>query len=329
MFFTIIFNQRRNLTLQQQSKFVIFQFSKEDSMMNRNRRTLLLHIPAVMAILILSASGVWSEEAQFLKQTPEGFTLKEPVSFYNRNNLYEYIDGQAVFYNSYGFTRLEHGVYLKDGGTYTVDIYELGSRLSALGSFRQQREEEASPLAVGVEGAIINYLCVFYKDKYYVEIIPLTSGNNDMAAMKLLAPYVDELLPGSKDLPPELAFFPPGGLIPKSERYVNESLISYSFMGRGLTALYKEGGKDKELRVFIALTPDEKAAAEIYKGFSAKMNKPEPARIGNIEGVKGDLPYRGASMAFASGKFVYGCMGVGDEKKAAAILVALGEKLKR
>jgi hypothetical protein len=297
--------------------------------MNRKRRTLVLLFPVVMAFLVMSASGGWSEEAQFLKQPPEGFTQKEPVSFYNKNNLYEYIDGQAVFYNSYGFSRLEHGVYLKDGGTYTVDIYELGSRLSALGSFRQQREEEAKSFDAGVEGAIINYLCVFYKDKYYVEIIPLTSGTNDMAAMKLLAPYVDGLLPGSKDLPPELALFPPNGLIPKSERYVDESLISYSFMGRGLTALYKDGGKDKELRVFIALTPDEKAAAEIYKGFSAKMNKPEPTHIGNIEGVKGDLPYRGASMACVSGKFVYGCMGVGDEKKAAAILVTLGEKLKQ
>ena len=295
----------------------------------RVRRILLHIIPAALTVLVLSASEGWSEEAQFLKQPPEGFAQKEPVSFYNRNNLYEYIDGQAVFYNSYGFTRLEHGVYLKDGGTYTVDIYELGSRLSALGSFRQQREEEASSLGAGVEGAIINYLAVFYKDKYYVEIIPLTSGNNDVAAMKLLAAYVDGVVPGSKDLPPELALFPPDGLIPKSERYVDESLISYSFMGRGLTALYKEGGKDKELRVFIALTPGESAAAEIYKGFSAKMNQPGPIRIGDREGVKGDLPYRGASLACVSGRFVYGCMGVGDEKKAASILVAVGEKLKQ
>lgn len=282
-----------------------------------------------LAALFLSISLGWSEEAQFLKKPPEGFTLKEPVSFYNRNNLYEYIDGQAVFYNSYGFTRLEHGVYLKESGTYTVDIYELGSRLSALGAYRQQREEEATGLGLGVEGAIINYLTVFYKDKYYIEIIPLTSGSDDEGAMKLLAAFVEGVIPGSNDLPPELALFPPEGLIPKSERYVEESLISYSFMGRGLTALYREGGKDKELKVFIALTPDEGAAGEIYKGFIAKMNQTAPIQIGDREGMKGDLPYRGVSIACVSGRFVYGCMSVGDEKKAVSILTAAGERLKQ
>jgi hypothetical protein len=140
---------------------------------------------------------------------------------------------------------------------------------------------------------------------------------------------VDGLLPGTKDLPPELALFPQEGLIPRSERYVDESLISYSFMGKGLTALYKEGGKEKELRVFIALSPSESAAAEIYKGFAAKMTKTETVRIGGSEGIKGDLPYRGSSMEVTSGKYVYGCMGVGDEKKAASILVSIGEKLKQ
>ncbi|MFA6471207.1 MAG: DUF6599 family protein [Candidatus Latescibacterota bacterium] len=281
------------------------------------------------AALFLSMSLGWSEEALFLKNPPESFTLKEPVSFYNRDNLYEYIDGQAVFYNSYGFTRLEHGVYLKEGGTYTVDVYELGSKLSALGAYRQQREEDAAGLGLGVEGAIINYLTVFYKDKYYVEIIPLTSGNDDLEAMKLLAAYVEGMISGSNDLPPELAFFPSEGLIPKSERYVDESLISYSFMGRGLTALYREDGKDKEFKVFVALTPDKGAAAEIYKGFIAKMNQTDSIQIGDREGMKGELPYRGASMACVSGQFVYGCMSFGDGNKAASILTAIGEKLKQ
>jgi hypothetical protein len=284
---------------------------------------------AFLILLVLASLSGWSEEVQYLKQPPEGFTLKEPVSFYNRSNLYEYIDGQAVFYNSYGFTRLEHGVYLKDNGTYTVDIYELGSRLSALGAYRQQREEEASSLGIGVEGAIINYLTVFYKDKYYVEIIPLTSGNDDTSAMKLLSAYCDKVIPGLNDFPPELALFPSEGLIPKSERYVDESLISYSFMGRGLTALYKDGGKEKELRVFIALTPDKNTAEGIFKDFTAKMNMTSLIQIGNKEGIKGELPYRGLSIACVEGRFVYGCMGAGDEKKAVAILSATAVKLKQ
>jgi hypothetical protein len=293
-----------------------------------NRKMARAVLLAVVFILTAVAASL-CEEAQFLKQAPDTFTAKEPVSFYNRNNLYEYIDGQAVFYNSYGFTRLEHGVYQKGGGTYTVDIYELGSRLSSFGSYRQQREEEAKLFSAGVEGAIIDYLTVFYKDKYYVEIIPMSGGDDDTGAMTLLAGWVDSILPGSKDLPPELSLFPPDGLVTRSERYVDESLISYSFMGRGLTAIYKDPGREKELKVFIALTPGPDKAREIFKGFQGKMNQSQPLTVGGAEGAKGDLPYRGPSIACVFGSYTYGCMGFADEKKAADILAALGERLKK
>ncbi|MHB9031404.1 MAG: DUF6599 family protein [Candidatus Latescibacterota bacterium] len=293
-------------------------------------RKMLLILPAVlMATFFLLSAAAAAEEAKFLKGAPAGFTAKEPVSFFNRNNLYEYINGQAVFYNSYGFTRLEHGVYGKGGGTYTVDIYELGSGLSSFGAFRQQREEEAADHTAGAESALIEYLTVFYKDKYYVEIIPLSGGNDDVGAMKELAAWVDGALPGSKALPPELALFPASGLIPKSERYVDESLISYSFMGRGLTATYKAAGQEKEARIFIGFAPDQEKAKEIFTGFGSKMTNTQTVKIGDAAGVKGELPYRGLSIACQSGSFVYGCMGVSDEKQATELLGTLGENLKK
>ena len=283
----------------------------------------------IWLLLISVTVAGFSEEAQFLKAVPEGFTAKETVAFFNRNTLYEYINGQAVYYNSYGFTRLEHGIYQKSGGTYTVDVYELGSRLSAFGAFRQQREEEARDYAAGVEGAIIDYLAVFYKDKYYVEIIPLSGGEDDLGAMKLLAGWVDGILPGVKELPPETALFPKEGLVPRSERYVDESLISYSFMGRGLTALYKSPGQTKELRIFIGLAPDPDKARELFKGFEGKMTGPESVIVGDAEGIKGQLPYRGLSVAAQIGSYIYGGMGVTDEKKAITLLTAVGERLKK
>lgn len=282
------------------------------------------------ALLVLSAAATaFGETARFLDEVPAGFTSETPVSFYDRGSLYEYIDGQAVFYNSYGFTRLEHGTYRKSGGVYTIDIYELGSRLSAFGAFRQQREAEAQSLNAGVEGAIIDYLAVFYKDRYYVEIIPLTGGDDDMEAMKLLVTWVDGILPGEKALPPEVAIFPPQGLVPRSERYVDESLISYSFMGRGLTATYTNAEQEKDIRIFIAFAPDIDKAREVFASFVGRMSRTEAIPVGNAEGIKGDLPYRGKTIACRIGPYVYGEMGAADENKAAALLISLGERLKK
>lgn len=294
-----------------------------------------MNIPIKRALLLAAAAMIafgavpFAEEAVYLKTVPDGFTAKDKVSFYNRANLYEYIDGQAVFYNSYGFTRLEHGTYQKGSGVYTVDIYELGSPLSTFGAFRQQREEEAKTFPAGAEGAIIDYLAVFYKDRFYIEVIPLSSGDDDLSALEALSLWVDGLLPGEKALPPELAVFPKASLVPMSERYVDESLISYSFMGRGLSATYKLPGVEKELKVFLALTPGPDQARELFKGFQEKMTDVQPFNGGGTEGVKGELPYRGLSAACVSGPYVYGAMSIGDEKKAAAILAAMGEGLKK
>ncbi len=294
-----------------------------------------MNIPMKRAILITAAAmlaliaSAFAEESVYLKAVPGGFTAKAPVSFYNRGNLYEYIDGQAVFYNSYGFTRLEHGTYQKGSGIYTVDIYELGSRLSSFGAFRQQREEEAKALSAGVEGAIIDYLAVFYKDKFYVEIIPQSSGDDDTGAMETISTWTDSLLPGEKTLPPEASVFPRDSLVPMSERYVDESLISYSFMGRGLSATYKLPGEEKELKVFLALTPGPDQAKELFKGFQEKMTNVQPFAAIGAEGAKGELPYRGVSIACLAGPYVYGAMAIGDEKKAAALLATMGEGLKK
>ncbi len=287
------------------------------------RKYLLL----VAWMLLLTASKGLAEEARILKQPPAGFSLEGQVAFYDRSNLYEYINGQAVFYLSYGFTRLEHGVYKKNGGTYTLDVYELSSPLSTFGAFRQQREEDAEKLDAGTEGSILSYLTMLHKDKYYVEIIPETEGSDDMGAMRELAAWVDSAIPGSGKLPPEVAIFPTDGLVTDSERYVDESLISYSFMGRGLTAVYKDPGQEKEMRVFIAFALDGSKANEVYDGFKGKMSGTQSILIDNIDAIKGELPYRGLSMACRYGSFVYGCMGISDERKATALLFAIGANL--
>ena len=165
----------------------------------------------VLLIFLIALNGTISfgqEKVLFLDATLNGFTRAEDVRFYDGSNLYEYINGQAVFYISYGFKRLEHGVYKKADKQYTVDVYELNSRLSAFGAYRQQRDPDADKLDAGAEGSILDYLTVFYKGPYYIEIIPVDSDSEDMETMRALAKAVAAKVPGETDTPPEVALFP-------------------------------------------------------------------------------------------------------------------------
>ena len=283
------------------------------------------------AILILTGhfAPAVAEQTRFLNESfPNGFKRQGSVRFYNSGNLFEYINGQAVFYLSYGFKILEHGVYRKEGKEYTVDVYELNSRLSAFGAYRQQRDEDAADLDAGCEGSIIDYLTVFYKGNYYVEIIPTTTESEDVETMRTLAGHVVANVPGESELPPEVTLFPKEHLIPGSERYVDENLLSYSVMGRGLTARYDQGS-DSELRVFLALPDNNEEALKVYNGFNGKIKNSSLAKLEEAQGIKGETPYRGMAIMYIRDRYVFGCLSIKDEGAANRVLTGLYDMLKK
>ena len=261
----------------------------------------------------------------------DGFKLTRPVAFYNSGNLFELINGQAVFYLSYGFIMLEHAFYEKKEATYTVDIYELADRLSAFGSYRQQKDEDASDLDVGCEGYIIDYLAVFYKDKYYIEIIPGKSRDDNITVMKLLAAQIEKRIPGTSEIPPELDLLPVEDMVPGSERYFGENLISYTFMGHGLTAKYIQKQEDKNITVFISLAGSEQEAQSIRDNFEEKLNNTSTVTHNfpgiTITGVTGTLPYRGNAMIYACKKYAFGFMGFADIEETLKLIGNLVKNL--
>lgn len=275
-----------------------------------------------------SASGVRAEEPQFLKPSfPDGYTRSEEVRYYNPGNLYEYINGQAVFYLSYKFTRLEHSAYKKGEDEYTVDIYELGSPLSSFGAYRQQRDMDAENLGYGVEGAIIEYLTTFYAGKYYVEIIPRTTAAEKVDVMRGLAGHIAGVIGEPDTLPAELALLPKNGLVGNTERYVDENLLSYSFMGRGLTADYNQSGSDRAMRVFVSFAGD--TAGDMYAEFNGKLKGSKSIDIGDEKGVIGDTPYRGTGIAVRWKGYVIGALSVDNEQAAVSVLTQLLANLRK
>jgi len=269
-------------------------------------------IPAfllIVAALLLMTVTADTQETSFLPQElPDGFTLTKPVAFYNPGNLFELINGQAVFYLSYGFIKLEHAFYEKNGSTYSVDIYELADHLSAFGSYRQQKEDDAEELKAGCEGYITDHLAAFYKDKYYIEVIPQESGGQSAVdAMRILAGHVEAKIPGTSTLPPELDILPKDDLVAGSERYSGENLLSFSFMGRGLTARYLHKKYGYEYRIFIAFSESPQNAQKICDEFSKKLENPTSENLfDTVSGLTGTMAYRGKAIIFSYGSCAFG-----------------------
>jgi hypothetical protein len=292
------------------------------------------NILLLFSMLLVTVSALFSSKctAQVLPDKfNDGFTSAKPSEFYNQGNLFELIDGQAVFYLSYGFVKLEHRFYTDSKGVeYKVDIYELADALSGLGSYREQKDNEAAPLGIGTEGYLADYLAAFYKNKFYVEITPTGSGDLDKDAITKLSADVEKTIPGDTIIPPEIKLFPQEGIKPGSERYYGESLLSYTFLGKGLSALYNQKDGENDIRVFVSFAGSVDASLKTSEEFVKVLkNTSKVSLSGKLDGIKGEMAYRGNSMIFHSGKYAFGCIGVIDEQKALVILQKLLENLNK
>ena len=290
----------------------------------------LIAVALVVSITVVAAlPAMCQDDPVFLvKDFPDGIVQEQPTALFDEGNLYEYINGQAVFYLGYQFKRLEHGFYRRGDATFYVDVYELGSPLSAFGAYRQQKEEGTESMGVGAESAITDYLAVFHKGPYYVEIIPMDSGDDDVRDMTLVAGHAAATISGDTGLAPEIGLFPSEHRVEGSERYVDENLISYSFMGRGLVARYSLPGQEKELRLFIAMPGDDAAADTIVATYREKLSDPQTVTVApGVPGVAGTEPYRGTTMLAKVGGSVIGCLGVEDSDAAIKLMATVAKSL--
>jgi hypothetical protein len=205
----------------------------------------------------------------------------------------------------------------------------LGSPLSAFGLFRQQQAGEGRKIELGGEGEVGALLAVFYKGSSYVEINPSRSGSEDEKIIESLARQVNAVIPGEPVIPVEAALFPEGSLVAGSQRYVDENLISSSYLGRGLTALYSEMGTEGQVRLFFGLPANAPEARERFDRFRSELNDSAPLRIGDSAGAVGKTQYQGLSAICLWRKYIFGATGLQNRESARPQLEALLEKLRK
>jgi hypothetical protein len=133
-------------------------------------------IPTPVALALASAAllGCGDQEsdstmtamAELLPERVADWTRGEPVA-YDRETIFDYIDGAGEVYRSFAFSQVQVAVYTRpDAPDITVELFDMGNPADAYGVFSYTREREESGLGGGYErkGRV---LC-FWQDRYYV-----------------------------------------------------------------------------------------------------------------------------------------------------------------
>jgi hypothetical protein len=246
-----------------------------------------------------------------------GWRQDGALRHFTADNLYEYMDGNAESYLTYGFTQMQ-GVTCKSGeNTLVIDISEMLDADAAYGIFSANRDP-GHPLAkIGMGGQVMPRRGTFAKGNYYVEI----SATPDLDHTPAIAAFIaamEKLLEGSSTPPAALAWFPPEKLV--SARLIPESVLGVRLLKRGYVAQYDQG------KAFLVLETSPQSAAAVMTKLRARYPAAQAAQVAD-EALQLQDKYLGGVCFFRKGKYISGYANMPDSATAATASATLAARV--
>ncbi len=172
-----------------------------------------------------------SDPAQALPEEINNWKKSSEDRIFNSETLYDYIDGGAELYLSFGFTRVFNRIYSRpDQPEIHIDIFYMNSSYDAFGVFSLSSgkiEHNYGNQSETTAGAIL-----FWKDNFYVFISGMNETKESAETIKLLAELIDKSITQKGILPKLLNYLPEESLDKGSIRYFRHYiwLNSHSFI---------------------------------------------------------------------------------------------------
>ena len=262
-----------------------------------------------------------------------GWHLAGDVYHYLPENLYNYINGAADLFLSYGFLKLVGAEYTPVSGRkdYLIaDIYDMGNKLNAFGVFQSKRNPESKLFKIGTGAYGDEKYIFFYKGRFYAEIQGNQSTQHNKDALITLAKKMVGGISGDSTPPSELNYLPDTSRVPGSEIYITGGILGHAFLDRGLVSDYKINGE--EVKAFIAFYSSKELAVTAfsrYKEFLKKSGEKWTSLKSVAEnGFVSQEPYHKNIIVVQQGHFVVGVYDLSHAQKGEPLLKSILEKIK-
>lgn len=260
--------------------------------------------------LVVGASG--ADLAPDCAAVP-GWTIRGEPRAFEPDNLFDYMNGNAEGYIIYGFRKMTGVTCVSGDKQVNIDFSEMESSDLAYGIFAANRHPSFDVAAIGAAGQIMPRKATFVKGNYYVEVAANADMQADLASWaKALEPKV----PGGREPPQALRWFPKEGLEADSVRLVPQSVLGLRMLKRGWVAQYADG------RAFLVPEESAESAGKVLAAFRTRLSDSADAGAGD-ESVKGVDRYLGSMCVVRKGRFLSGFTtrkeGVDVSSRAAAL----------
>ena len=164
-----------------------------------------------------------------------GWERSGKVKTYTTDNLYDFINGAAIVYLSYGFQELNVAEYSGENGIQLqIEIYRHTSPTQAFGIYARERPSQAIFMDIGGQAYLAKPFLNLVKVNYYLKIFDY----KDICS-EILIDFASRLthhLEGDNVLPAILNNFPPEGKVTGSEQFLPVSFLGHDFLQSAFTA---------------------------------------------------------------------------------------------
>jgi len=200
---------------------------------------------------------------------------------YVGEDLFDYINGGAELYLSYGLLGMTGAKYSAEGlPQVTVEIYIMTGSKNAFGVYTQSRDKEEYDYGQGSQS--YNDFIIFWKDRYFVVITTQKSTPQSKEALHYLASYIDKSITGEGEIPGIVNHIPKQNLVPGGFLYFHHYiwLNAYLFIAdyniinindETDAILAKYGDSNERSFLLMVEYPDEDAAKIAYNQLKEKL----------------------------------------------------------
>ena len=243
------------------------------------KRIFIFSLLTVFFYMNLNASGL----DKLLPDSIEGWKPAGKDRYFNPETLYNYINGGAELYISYGFREVISRTYSKPSQpNLTVEIFDMVEAKNAFGVFCHVREGIDYSYGQGCQ--VYEDVIMFWKNQYFVSVVSVDETESSMSVIRKLAEDIDNLIKGEGQLPEILKLLPVKGLVEETILYFfhpawlnsfyyisDENILNINETTDGILAKY--GDPENRCYLLIIEYPTVADAWVAFKSFSENYSK--------------------------------------------------------
>lgn len=291
---------------------------------------LIIRVITLIVLALSPVSSALAAESTSEKFLPtpvcaEGWAMDGKVTLFDKESLFDRINGESELYFPYGFEQLAYARYESKQNpkvAIDADIYTMGSLLDAFGMFANYRKKNDADADLGGQGTVSSSQVFFYQDRYFVRLQVTGATSAPQDALLACARSIARKLPQGSTRPRELDALQVSALVKRSERYIAQSLLGYEFFHKGMIADVMLGSEQAQL--FLVAESTDAAAAAVLDTYQAYLKKSgADAAIAKAQGralLEAVDPLYGKVVVEQSGRYVIGIVRVKDSAAAKQLI---------